>query len=165
MLEYLRPNNKQGGNTAQPINKQAASSYPEYAAAYKHTPWHSPTHLRDKSQLYPQWADTSPSYQDACTKPWINLFHQRQEELQTCSLRNGDHKYRKLDKMKQQRDMFQTKEQDRIPEKLSEVEIGNLTEKEFQEVLVKVIQDLRMEAQAKRIEYMFTKELEVLKNR
>ena len=67
--------------------------------------------------------------------------------------------------MKQQRDMFQTKEQDRIPEKLSEVEIGNLTEKEFQEVLVKVIQDLRMEAQAKRIEYMFTKELEVLKNR
>lgn len=67
--------------------------------------------------------------------------------------------------MKQQRDMFQTKEQDRIPEKLSEVEIGNLTEKEFQEVLVKVIQDLRMEAQARRIEYMFTKELEVLKNR
>ena len=50
--------------------------------------------------------------------------------------------------MRQQRYMAQTKEQDKTPEKqLSEVEIGNLTEKEFREMIVKVIQDLRMETQ------------------
>ena len=68
--------------------------------------------------------------------------------------------------MRQQRYMFQMKEQDKTSEKqLSEVEIGNLTEREFREIIVKVIQELRMEAQAKKIEYMFTKELEVLKNK
>ena len=68
--------------------------------------------------------------------------------------------------MRQQRHMFQMKEQDKTAEnQLSEAEIGNLTEKEFREMIVKVIQDLRMEAQAKKIEYTFTKELEVLKNK
>ena len=52
--------------------------------------------------------------------------------------------------MKQQRIMSQKKEQDKTPEEqLSEVEIGNLPEKEFRVVIVKMIQDLRkrMEAQ------------------
>ena len=55
-----------------------------------------------------------------------------------------------LGKMKQQRIMSQKKEQDKTPEEqLSEVEIGNLPEKEFRVVIVKMIQDLRkrMEAQ------------------
>ena len=39
--------------------------------------------------------------------------------------------------------MFQTKEQDKTPkEELSEVEIGNLPEKEFRIMTVKMIQDL-----------------------
>ena len=45
--------------------------------------------------------------------------------------------------------MYQMKEQDKAPEKqLSEVEIGNLPEKEFRTVIVKIYQDLgkRMEA-------------------
>ena len=46
--------------------------------------------------------------------------------------------------------MFQTKEQDKIPEERLSKEIGNLPEKEFR---VKVIQDLlrRMEAQTEKI--------------
>ena len=55
-----------------------------------------------------------------------------------------------LGKMRQQRIMSQKKEQDKTPEEqLSEVEIGNLPEKEFRVVIVKMIQDLRkrMEAQ------------------
>lgn len=43
---------------------------------------------------------------------------------------------RNLKIMRWQRNIFQTKEQDKTSEeKLSEVETGNLTKKEFQEVL------------------------------
>ena len=60
------------------------------------------------------------------------------------------------------------KEQDKTPEEqLSEVEIGNLPEKEFIVMTVKMIQDLRkrMEAQIKKIQEMFNKGLEDLKNK
>ena len=51
--------------------------------------------------------------------------------------------------MKRQRAMYQMKEQDETSEKqLNEVDIGNLPEKEFRIMIVKMIQDLgkRMEA-------------------
>ena len=51
--------------------------------------------------------------------------------------------------MERQRTMYQMKEQYKTPEKqLNEVEIGNLPEKEFRIMIVKMIQDLgkRMEA-------------------
>ena len=60
------------------------------------------------------------------------------------------------------------KEQDKTPEEqLSEVEIGNLPEKEFIVMTVKMIQDLRkrMEAQIKKMQEMFNKDLEELKNK
>ena len=45
--------------------------------------------------------------------------------------------------MKKQKVMSQMKGQDKIPEKqLNEVEIGNLPEKEFRIMIVKMIQDL-----------------------
>ena len=45
--------------------------------------------------------------------------------------------------MKKQKVMSQMKEQDKTPEKqLNEVEIGNLQEKEFRIMIVKVIWDL-----------------------
>ena len=45
--------------------------------------------------------------------------------------------------MKRQRARYQMKEQDKTPEKqLNEVEIGNLPEKEFKIMIVKMIQDL-----------------------
>ena len=49
--------------------------------------------------------------------------------------------------------MYQMKEQDKTPEKqLNEVEIGNLPEKEFRIMIVKMIQDLgkRMEQRSRR---------------
>ena len=66
--------------------------------------------------------------------------------------------------------MVQTKEQDKNPEEqLSEVEveIGNLPEKEFRVMIVKMIQDLkkRVEAQTKKIQEMINKELEDVKNK
>ena len=63
--------------------------------------------------------------------------------------------------MKKQKVMSQMKGQDKTPDKqLNEVETGNLPEKEFRIVLVKVIQDLGKTMQA-----MFTNDLEELKNK
>ena len=65
------------------------------------------------------------------------------------------HIHRKIDEMKRQRTMYQMKEQDKTPEKqLNEVEIGNLPEKEFRIMIVKMIQDLgiRMEAKIEKVQ-------------
>ena len=64
--------------------------------------------------------------------------------------------------------MYQMKEQDESPEKqLNEVDIGNLPEKEFRIMIVKMIQDLakRMEAKIEKMQEMFNKDLEELKNK
>ena len=64
--------------------------------------------------------------------------------------------------------MYQMKEQDKTPEKqLSKGEIGNLPEKEFGILIVKMIQNLgrRMEAKIKNMQKMFNKDLEELKNK
>ena len=60
------------------------------------------------------------------------------------------------------------KEKDKTPEKqLNEVEIGNLPEKEFRIMIVKMIQDLRktMEAKINKVQEVFNKDLEELKNK
>ena len=64
--------------------------------------------------------------------------------------------------------MSQMKEQDKTPEKqLKEVEIGNLPEKEFRIMVVKMIQDLRrrMEARIEKMQEMFNEDLQELKNK
>ena len=91
-----------------------------------------------------------------------------QKELQSCSLWIKNHIHRKADKMKMQRAMYKMKEQDKTPEKqLNGVEIGNLPEKEFRIMIAKMIQDLtkRMEAKIKKMQEMFNKDLEELKNK
>ena len=64
--------------------------------------------------------------------------------------------------------MYQMKEQDKTPEKqINEEEIGNLPEKEFRVMIVKMIQNLRnrMEAWIEKTQEMFNKDLEELKNK
>ena len=64
--------------------------------------------------------------------------------------------------------MYQMKEQDKTTEKqLNEVEIGNLPEKEFRVMIVKMIQDLgkRMEAKIENMQEMFNKDLEELEKK
>ena len=64
--------------------------------------------------------------------------------------------------------MYQMKEQDKTPERqLNEVEIGNLPEKEFRIMILKMIQNLgkRMEAKIEKMQEMFNKDLEGLKNK
>ena len=70
--------------------------------------------------------------------------------------------------MKKQEVMSQMKGQEKTQgKKLNEVERGNLPEKELREMIVKTIQDLRkrMEAKMEKMQEMFTKDLEELKNR
>ena len=96
------------------------------------------------------------------------LLLEKQEELQSCRLWNKNHIQRKRDKMKRQTAMYQMMEQDKTPEQqLNEVEIGNLPEKEFRIMIVKIIQDLgkRMEAKIDKMQEMFNKDLEELKNK
>ena len=54
-----------------------------------------------------------------------------------------------------------------LKEQPSEVEICKLPEEEFRVMMVNIIQDLgkRMETQTERIQGMFNKELEALKNK
>ena len=66
--------------------------------------------------------------------------------------------------MRKQRVLSQLKEQDKTPEKrVNEENIGNLLEKEFRIMIMKMIQDLgnRME----KIQEILTKDLEELKNK
>ena len=70
--------------------------------------------------------------------------------------------------MKEQKVISQMKGQSKISEKqLNEVETGNLPEKEFRIMIMKMIQDLRnrMDIQTEEIKEMFSKELEDLKNK
>ena len=57
------------------------------------------------------------------------------------------------------------KQQDKTPGELSEVEIGDLPEKEFRLMIVKMIKELgrRMDAQSKKLE-VFNQELENINN-
>ena len=70
--------------------------------------------------------------------------------------------------MKRKRAMYQMKEQDKTPEnQLNEVEICNLPEREYRIMIVKMIQDLRkrMKAKIEKMQEMFNKDLEELKNK
>ena len=76
--------------------------------------------------------------------------------------------YGKLISMKKQKIMSHMKGQDKTPEKhLNKVEIGILPEEEFRIMIVNMIQDLgkSMEAKIKKMQEMFTKDLEELKNK
>ena len=64
--------------------------------------------------------------------------------------------------------MVQTKEQGKNPQdQINEEEIGNLPEKEFREMILKMIQTLRnrMEARIAKIQETFNTELEEVKNK
>lgn len=68
--------------------------------------------------------------------------------------------------MRQQRDKFQMKEQDKTPEEeQNEVKIGNLPKKEFRKMIIKMIKELwrGMDEQSKKLE-VFNKKLENIKN-
>ena len=70
--------------------------------------------------------------------------------------------------MRTQKNTQQVKEQGQNTQDLTnEEEIGNLPEKQFRIMIVKMIQDIRkrMEAKIEKMQEMFNKDLEELKNK
>ena len=62
-------------------------------------------------------------------------------------------KYRELGKRRQQRNRFQMKEKEKtLEEELRDVEIGNLPEKEFRVMIIKMVKELsrRMNSQTEK---------------
>ena len=73
--------------------------------------------------------------------------------LQTARIQKGHPKLSNINKMKRQRNTQQVKEQDKCPpNQTKEAEIGNLPDKEFQIMIVKLIQNL--EIKARRLEWV-----------
>ena len=105
---------------------------------------HTVPHISTKTKLYPI------AYKLQCWKPQAKQ-PVRQEH-------NPTHKK----KMRWQKNMSQMKEQGKnIQNQINEEEIGNLPEKEFRVMIVKMIQNLRnrMEAQIEKIQEIFKKDL------
>ena len=70
--------------------------------------------------------------------------------------------------MRQEKTMSQTKEQGKnLQDQINEEEIVNLPKKEFRVMIAKMFQNLknRMEARIEKIQEMFNKDLEELKNK
>ena len=77
------------------------------------------------------------------------------EEVQTARIQKGHPKHSNLNKMKRQRNTQQVKKHDKnLPNLTKEEEIGNLPEKEFRIMMIKMIQNLenKMELQINSLE-------------
>ena len=113
---------------------------------------HGFPHLSNKTQLYPI------AYKLQCWKP--------QAKQPVKQEHNSTHKKEK--KMRWQKNMSQIKKQGKnLQDQISEEEIGNLPEKEFRVMIVEMIQNPRniMEAWIEKIQEMFNKDLQELKNK
>ena len=84
----------------------------------------------------------------------------------------GHPKHSNINKMKRQRNTQQVKEQDKCPNQTKEEEIGNLPDKEFQIMIVKMIQNLEnklelqinsLETRIEKMQERFNKDLEEIK--
>ena len=80
---------------------------------------------------------------------------QNKEEPETARTQKGHLKHSNTNKMKRQRNTQKVKEQDKCPSNLTKEEkMGNLSDKEFQIMIVKMIQNLeiKMESQINSLE-------------
>ena len=155
MLCRLRPNNQQGGNSAPPISRQADLCFTELCLPEQH----------------PALPTTSPSHQEACTSLLDSLIHERADSRSknnynpaACGTKTT---FTEKEAKWKGRGLC-TIWRNKTPEKqLNEVEIGNLPEKGFRILIVKMIQDLgkRMEAKIEKMWEMFKEDLEQLKNK
>ena len=94
---------------------------------------------------------------------------------QTARIRKGQPKHSNINKMKRQRSTQQVKEQDKCtPNQTKKEEMGNLPDKEFQIIIVKMIQNLEnkmklqinsLETRIEKMREMFNKDLEEILKR
>ena len=92
---------------------------------------------------------------------------------QTARIQKGHPKHRNINKTKRQRNTQQVKEQDKSPpNQTKEEKIGNLPDKEFEIMIVKMIQNLEikmesqinsLETRTEKMQDRFNKDLEEIK--
>ena len=107
-----------------------------------------------KSGSTHQNTNTSFPNQETLTSHPYNPTHS-EETPQTARIQKGHPKHSNINKMKRQRNIQQVKEQDQcLPNQTKEEEIGNLPDKEFWILIVKMIQNLeiKMESQINSLE-------------
>ena len=134
---------------------------PKSQQTHRHIKTHYWTLHCTPERRYPNPPTRTPTQASLTRKPWQatcptpptgrNLHNK--EEPQTARIRKGHPKHSNLSKMKLQRITQQVKEQDKCPpNQIKEEEIGNLPEKEFRTMIVKMIQNLesKMELQINR---------------
>jgi len=95
------------------------------------------------------------------------------EESQTARIQKGHPKHSNINKLKRQRNTQQVKEQDKCPpNQTKEEEIGNVPDKEFRIMIVKMIQNLEnklelqinsLETRIEKMQERFNKDLEEIK--
>ena len=106
------------------------------------------------------------------TPPTAKNLHNK-EEPQTARIRKVHPKHSNINKMKRQRNIQQVKEQDKCPpNQTKEEKIGNLPDKEFRIMIVKMIQNLEnkielqinsLETKIEKMQELFNKDLEEIK--
>jgi len=133
-------------------------------------------HFREKKSSSTH-QNTDTSFQETLTSHLSNPTTARnlhnKEEPQSARIRKGDHKHSNINKLKRQRNTQEGKEQDKCPpNQTNEEEITNLPDKEFQIMIVKMIQNLEnkielqiniLETRIKKIQERFNKDLEEIK--
>ena len=128
----------------------------------------APLHYREKkSSSTHQKTDTKFPNQETLTSHPYNPTHS-EETPQTARIQKGHPKHNNINWMKRQRNTQQVKEQDKCPpNQIKEEEIGNLPDKEFQIMIVKMIQNLenKMESQINSLETRTEKMQERFNNR
>ena len=103
-------------------------------------------HISEQEQVFP----TRKSAQAPEPTLPTGDRHQKQEKLGICTPRSRDHKHRMLDKIRWKK---YAPEEKTPEEQLNEVETGNLHEKEFRVMIVKMIQHRKIiEGQTKKMQ-------------
>ena len=127
----------------------------------------SPTHQNTDTSFPNQ--KTLTSHQSNPLPLTARNLHNK-EEPPTARIQKGHPKHSNINKMKRQRNTQQVKEQDKCPpNQTKEEEIGNRPDKEFQIMIVKMIQNLEnkleleinsLETRIEKIQERFNKDLE-----
>ena len=167
---------QQHRNIALSFNIQATQSHTKPTGTTKLTRYFTATQ-REEIQLHPQNTKASFPNQETLrtTHPTSSTgrnLHNK-EEPQTARIPKGHPKHSNLNKMKRQRNTQQVKGRDKCTPNQTKQEIGNLPEKEFRIMIVKMIPNLenKMELQInsldtriEKIQEMFNKDLEEINN-
>ena len=136
---------QQRRNTALSLNSQAAQSHtnpltsqnPLFHCTPERRNPAPPTRTPTQASL-----TRKPCQDTRQTPPTARNLHNK-DEPQTARIRRGHPKHSNINKMKRQRNTQQVKEQDKcLPSQTKEEEIGNLPDKEFWILIVKIIQNL-----------------------